>query len=592
MRSGLRWKLTSSYLLVVLFSLAVTAAVLIPAITQFYLKSYQHDVLNQARMVAHMFEAPQAQHTDLSRLDRVAARFAWRAGVYIGVRAPDGRPLPTSDWDSPAEGPVEPEVAAAVRGQPATSVRYDTPRHETRVFAAAPFLSQGRVRGIVQVSVPRVWVDRALRPAWLALGIALVAGTIVAWLLGAWRARALSWPVLELARAAEGISAGDLSRRVNVTGRDEIARLAGSFNSMAAELRQKLAAVSEERSKVETIISSMNDAVVAVDAEGAVLLVNQAAHDLLGLDRQALGRPLRTILGDHPLARCIDATAARGEEEEEEVELGPPGERLLEVHAAPLRRAQGVAAGVVAVVRDVTVLRQTERLRRELTANVSHELRTPLTSIKGFAETLLAGAMADEETCRRFLTIIDNEASRLMKLVDDLMDLSRLESHAVAIEPAPVRLDDLIAEAIGRMRPQAERHRVALRSMSLDAETVMADRDRILQVMTNLLDNAIKFTPDGGAVEVAVRRDLDGAAITVADSGRGISEEHLPRIFDRFYRIERSRSREEGGTGLGLAIAKHIVEAHGGRISVQSRPGGGSVFTVVLPARVRTRLSS
>jgi two-component system phosphate regulon sensor histidine kinase PhoR len=238
---------------------------------------------------------------------------------------------------------------------------------------------------------------------------------------------------------------------------------------------------------------------------------------------------------------------------------------------------------VVAVVRDVTMLRQAERLRRELTANVSHELRTPLTSIKGFAETLLGGAMADEATCRRFLTIIDNEASRLMKLVDDLMDLSRLESHAVAMEPAPVRLDDLVGEAIGRMRVQAERRSVTLRPASLAPETVMADRDRILQVLTNLLDNAIKFTPEGGAVEVSVRRENGGAALTISDSGRGIPEEDLPRIFERFYRVERSRSREEGGTGLGLAIAKHIVDAHGGRISAHSRPGGGSVFTVVLP---------
>ncbi|HLJ61255.1 MAG TPA: ATP-binding protein [bacterium] len=583
MRSSLRWKLTGSYLLVVLFSLAVAAAVLIPLITRFYLMSYQRDVLNQARMVARMLEVPQAQRTSLSRLDRIAAGFAWRDGVYIGVRDAAGHPLPTSQWDTSSSGPVEPEVAAAAHGQPTASVRYDPPRKEARVFAAAPIVNNGLVRGVVQVSVPRIWVDRALQPAWFALGVALVIGTMGAWVLGVWRARALSWPVLELARAAQGISAGDLTRRVDVGGGDEIAQLAGSFNTMAWELRQKLTAISEERGKIEAIISSMNDAVVAVDAQGTVLLVNQAAGDLLGLGPSARGRSLRTMLGEHPLCRCIDATAAYAGEIEEEVSLGPPDERLLEVHATTLRPTEGIASGVVAVVRDVTVLRQAERLRRELTANVSHELRTPLTSIKGFAETLLGGAMADEDTCRRFLTIIDNEASRLMKLVDDLMDLSRLESRAVAMEPAPVRLDHLVGEAIGRMRPQADRHHVTLRPAALAPEVVMADRDRILQVLTNLLDNAIKFTPEGGAVEVSIHPDNGGAAFTIADSGRGIPEEHLPRIFERFYRVERSRSREEGGTGLGLAIAKHIVDAHGGRITAQSRPGGGSVFTVVLP---------
>ena len=582
MRSGLRWKLTSSYLLVVLFSLAVAAAVLIPAITQFYLTAYQHDVLNQARMVARMLETPQAQRASLSRLDQLAARFAWRDGVYIGVRDAQGHPLPTSQWDT--SGSVEPEVASAVRGEPAASVRYDAPRQEARVFAAAPIMNQSNVRGVVQVSVPRIWVDRALRPAWWALSVALVLGGVGAWIVGAWRARALSWPVLELARAAESLAAGDLARRVDVKGRDEIALLASSFNAMGSELRQKLAAVSEERSKVEAIISSMNDAVVAVDAQSTVLLVNRAAADLLELGPQARGQSLGAVLGDHPLCRCIDTTATRGEEIVEEVSLGPANDRLLEVHATPLRRADGVAAGAVAVVRDVTVIRQTERLRRQLTANVSHELRTPLTSIKGFAETLLEGAMVDKDACRRFLTIIDNEAARLMKLVDDLMDLSRLESHAVAMEAAPVRLDHLVGEACGRLRPQAERRRIALHPTTLAPETVMADHDRILQVLTNLLDNAIKFTPEGGSVEVSVGRDNGSVTITVADSGRGIPEEHVPRIFDRFYRVERSRSREGGGTGLGLAIVKHIVNAHGGHISVQSRPGGGSIFTVVLPA--------
>jgi len=583
MRRSLRWKLTSSYLLLVVFSLAVAAAYLIPAITRFYLAAYQRDVLNQAEMVARMLERPGLQRTNLSTLDKIAATFAWRDKVYIGVRDPSGHVLPTSAWDTPGSSPVEPEVASAARGEPTSAVRYDGPRGEARVFAAAPILQGGHVRGVVQVSLPRIWVDRALLPVWWALLTALVLGTIAALALGTWRARALSWPVLELSRAAQGIAAGDLTKQVSVRGEDEIAQLAAAFNTMAAELRQKLAAVSEERARVEAIISSMNDAVVAVDAQGVILLINRAAGDLLGLGADTRGRPLRPLLGTHPLCRCIDATAAQGTVVEEEVSLDPPDERLLEVHATPLHPPGGSAGGVVAVIRDVTELRHSERLRRELTANVSHELRTPLTSIKGFAETLLAGAMADEEACRRFLTIIDDEASRLMTLVDDLMSLSRLESHAVAIELAPVRLDTLAEEAVGRMLPQAERRRIALRATALESAIVLADRDRILQVLTNLLDNAIKFTPEGGTVDVAVRRSHGGAEVEVSDSGRGIPDDVLPRIFDRFYRVERSRSREEGGTGLGLSIAKHIVDAHGGQISVRSRVGGGSVFTVRLP---------
>ncbi|HKV45960.1 MAG TPA: ATP-binding protein, partial [bacterium] len=381
--------------------------------------------------------------------------------------------------------------------------------------------------------------------------------------------------------------AGDLSARATIRSRDEIGHLATTFNAMAEELRLKLAAVTEERHKVEAIISSMSDAVVAVDARGTILLFNRAAEELLGLTADARGRRLRDVLGDHPSCRWIEAAATERRDVAEEFTPDPRGERILDLHATPLGGPEGEASGAVAVVRDATELRRTERLRRELTANVSHELRTPLTSIKGFTETLLAGAIADEATSRRFLAIIDSEATRLMKLVDDLMDLSRLESKTVSLEPAAVRLDELVGEALSRMRPQADRHRVALRSTTAGAVLALADRDRILQVLTNLLDNSIKFTPEGGTVEVALRGAVTDVTVSVSDTGRGIPADDLPRVFDRFYRVERSRSREAGGTGLGLAIARHIVEAHGGRIWAVSRVNAGSTFTFTLPTAPR-----
>jgi two-component system phosphate regulon sensor histidine kinase PhoR len=436
----------------------------------------------------------------------------------------------------------------------------------------------------VQISVPHLWVQAVLNRVWTALGTALLLGAAAAWLLGAWRARALSAPVQELAFTAGRISAGDLASRATVASRDEIGNLAAAFNRMADQLSQKLDALTEERTKIEAIISSMSDAVVATDGAGRLLLLNGAARDLLGLRPDDAGRPAADALGDHAVWRALDHTARRGTDAAEEFTLGSGAhERLFHLNATPLRAAGGRNAGAVAVVRDVTEFRRAERLRRDLTANVSHELRTPLTSIKGFTETLLAGAAADEQACRRFLTIIDAEATRLMTLVDDLMALSRLESRAEPMELGPVRLDALVEEAASRLRPQAAQRHIALRTSAAGTLVVTADADRILQVFTNLIDNAIKFTPEGGAVEVTLREDGADAVVSVTDSGRGIPPDDLPRIFDRFYRVERSRSREAGGSGLGLAIAKHIVDAHGGRIMVTSRPGAGSTFSVALP---------
>ena len=582
MSRSLRWKLIGSYLLLVLISLATAAAVLIPGITRVYVNAYERDVLNAAKTIARVLETSQAAGASIARLDDIASGSSWRDGVYVGVKDAQGYPPHTSRWAGQPRGAVEPEIASALANKPTTTIRPDL-HGETRIFAAVPMRIAGATVGVVQVSVPRRWVNRALNEVWKALGEALLAGVIAALLLGTWRARALAAPVLDLARAANRISAGDLSARASVRSRDEIGQLADTFNAMAEQLRQKLAAVSEERYKIEAIISSMSDAVVAVDAQGTILLFNRAAEDLLGLTADVRGRRLRDVLGDHPCCRWIETAATERRDVAEEFTPDPLGERILDLHATPLKGPEGQAAGAVAVVRDATEPRRTERLRRELTANVSHELRTPLTSIKGFTETLLGGAVTDEAACRRFLTIIDSEATRLMKLVDDLMDLSRLESKAVSMEPAPVRLDDLIAEALSRMRPQAERHRVALRATDIAPVSALADRDRILQVLTNLLDNALKFTPEGGTVEVSLHPAPQEVTVSVSDTGRGIPADDLPRVFDRFYRVERSRSREAGGTGLGLAIARHIVEAHGGHIGVTSRVNAGSTFTFTLP---------
>ncbi len=580
---SLRWKLTGSYLLLVVFSLAVAGLVLIPGVAQVYSNDYKRGVLNQAKTVAHLLEAHEVAGAGVARLDEIAGQSSWREGVYIGVKDATGRPPQTGRWAGQPDGPIAPEIRAALQGQSTAIIRPEIDGSEPRIFAAAPLMSGGAVVGVVQVSVPRTWLDRALQKVWTALGEALLAGAVAALLLGALRARALTAPVLELARAARRIAAGDLTARATVRSSDEIGQLGNSFNAMAEELRQKLMAVSEEHNKIEAIISSMSDAVVAVDHQGAILLLNRAAEELLGLPPDARGRRFAEVSGDHPCWRGIQRAAGTGRDVVEEFSPSPVQDRILDLHATPLRGPAGEMAGAVAVVRDVTDLRQADRLRRELTANVSHELRTPLTSIKGFAETLLAGAMSDEAACRRFLTIIDSEATRLMKLVDDLMDLSRLESRVVSFEPTEVRLDELVAEALSRMRPQAEGHRIQLRAAGMEPVAVLADRDRILQVITNLLDNAIKFTPDGGAIDVSVGRTGLEGIVSVADTGRGIPADDLSRIFDRFYRVDRSRSREAGGTGLGLAIARHIVEAHGGQITAASRINSGSTFTFTLP---------
>ncbi|MBI3998537.1 MAG: HAMP domain-containing protein [Armatimonadetes bacterium] len=583
MQRSIRARLTASYLLLVSACLILVATFVTWRLQVQYMTTYRSVILTQARLISRMLqEYGQEGGTSPARLERMAQEFKWRPEATISVLAESA--LATMDR---AVAPDLYAVAACVaRGdRTADCARENMHRDangQVRIFAAAPVVVPGQPLAIVRVSVPTGWVWVQLRRMIPQLGLGLAIGLVVAWVVGWLLARSLVEPIDELTAGAARISGGDLSQPVRPHGADEIARLGDMFNRMADRLRGMISSLSAERTKLEAIVSGMMDGVVATDREGAVILANQAATELLrapgasdsGNVTPPLGPRLRTVLAE---------AATQGRVTAEELPPAEVGNRLVEVHCAPIAGDGGAPIGAVAVLRDVTELRRLERLRRELTANVSHELRTPLTSIKGFAETLLGGAMRDESTCRRFLEIIDKEANRLVKLVDDLLDLSRFEDNRVILDLGQVDVGQLVEETVARLRPLAGSRDFELNAPPEDVIAV-ADRDRLAQVLTNLLDNAIKFTPDGGRISVIWRCSNGEVEVAVADAGPGIAEQDLPHVFERFYKTDRSRAATPGGgSGLGLAITKHIVEAHGGRIRVSSTPGKGTVFTFTLP---------
>ncbi|HEV8354378.1 MAG TPA: ATP-binding protein [bacterium] len=578
MKRSIRWRITSSYLLLVLVVLLIFTAYVGNALARQYQRTYEYVVGIQAKLISLMMHEYAGRH-DLTTMQTMAQEFKWRKDAVITVMDASGR-TPSGQAD-----PTVPEIRSALAGTEAQQVRYDQAFSETRVFAAAPiFDGQQRVVGAVQVSVPAAWVFRQLRGMLPALGIAMALGLAAAWFVGGRLSRRITRPLDEFTQVAERISAGDFAGRASSDDTVELARLGQTFNTMAEALQQTIAEISEERTKIQAIIAGMSDALVATDRHGRIVLLNRSAEDLLGVRRDEVqGRAVQEVVGEGRLIAMLEDATKHGRVGADELPPGSLGDRVVEAHCAPIQGEYGEPAGAVAVLRDVTELRQSERLRRELTANVSHELRTPLTSIKGFAETLLGGAMADEDTCRRFLAIIDGEADRLVKLVDDLMDLSRLESRRIALELTQVDVGGLVAHTVDKLRPIAEGAALELHETAPRGIIVSADSDRLEQVITNLIDNALKYTPSGGRISVAVTSRNGEVEVAVADTGRGIPADDLPHVFERFYRADRSRTRGSGGTGLGLAIAKHIVEAHGGHISVRSRLDEGTTFVVILP---------
>jgi len=351
------------------------------------------------------------------------------------------------------------------------------------------------------------------------------------------------------------------------------------------QLQARVVDLESQRDQAEIILETMGEAVCALNREGQVLWVNRSAERLLGVRQaEAAGKRLVELFRRPELEGLLTEAFERGESAVREVHAFGPRDQTIRLQAVPCGAGTHGAALVV-VAQDVTEMRRLEGLRREFVANVSHELKTPLTSIRGLAETLLNGALEDAANNRRFVGLIDEDAARLSRLIDDLLELSQIESKASPLRLQPVDVRALIDELAGRFRRQLEERQVTLTvAIPADAPRVQGDPDRLRQIFVNLLDNAIKFSQPGGRVSVTAAMAESGLAVSVQDTGAGIDSEHLPRIFERFYRVDKARSSELGGTGLGLAIVKHLAELHRGGVTVRSEPGAGSTFTVTLPA--------
>lgn len=394
--------------------------------------------------------------------------------------------------------------------------------------------------------------------------------------------RAVARPLQEVAEAATDIAGGDLERRVRFSGSDPAGKLAQSLNELANSLRRSLVEVTEERNRMQAILDSMADGMIALDGQGRVMALNPVMEKIFGISEDGVrGKPLLQVVRDYELERLWREVLRTGEPAKQELRLLTPEPRIFSVHLTPLKGAGG---GVVALLRDITERRRLERLRTEFIANASHELRTPLTSIRGFVETLLDGALEDPEVARRFLGIIGQETARLSRLVDEMLNLGRIEEHERHFRRRPVDLRSLMQRAAEVFSEQAAARGLKLTvEVSDDLPLVAGDADLLTQVLDNLLSNALKFT-DRGAIHLRAWGEDGWVMIEVRDTGIGIPEDALPRIFERFYRVDRARTAARGGTGLGLAIVKHVVEGHGGRISVNSAVGKGTSFTVKLPA--------
>jgi two-component system phosphate regulon sensor histidine kinase PhoR len=531
-------------------------------------------------------------------LDAVADRTGRVAHARVTLIGADGWVLGDSEIPVGELSEVEnhadrPEVALAIRGERGRSSRRSTTVKRNLLYVGIAS-GTGSQKGVVRLAVDLASVDAAAwelrRILFGAAGLGVLAAVVLSILL----ARLSTRSITELHDVVVGISEGELDRRLHWWSRDELGEIGLAINRVAEQMRERLDDVTRESEQLQAVLGSMVDGVLVVGGEGHVILANPRLRELLDFWGPIVERPWFEIIRDPEAETAIrEAMASRDLVVAEFNRVGAAG-RVLLLHAVGFP-ADGPRAGTVAVFHDVTEMRRIDQIRRDFIANASHELKTPLTAIRGFADTMIESELSDEDR-DRYLEIIARNAKRMSSLVEDLLTLSRIEVGSDEIEWADVEVDDLVRVMLDDLGQRLEVEGVEVNLHSSGSAMWRTDRRAVEQVLTNLLDNALKYTDAGGHIDLTIEVKGNELAISIKDSGRGIPVEDQARIFERFYRVDAARSRAIGGTGLGLSIVKHLVQAMGGKVRVESNPGEGSCFSFTLPRggpkRSRTQSSA
>jgi two-component system phosphate regulon sensor histidine kinase PhoR len=583
------WQIYPGHLVVTLFTLLVCLAVCLSSLEQFYRRQVAENLkalaLFAVEQVQDRFDA-----VDRDYLNSISVKLGSKSAVRITLILADGTVVGESDKsrDQMENHRDRPEVKTVIeQGTPGQAVRFSDSVRKNMLYVAVPVYHDGAVVGVVRTAMPLLRMEEALsgvehRLLWGGVAILLLAA-----ILSFAVSRRISRPLEQIKQGAERFAAGDFSYRLHSLGSVEVGALAETMNQMAAQLEERLQSISKERNQREAVLSSMVEGVLAVDIDGHIISLNKAAAQFFNVfqPETAAGRSIEEVFRNVKLQRFVAEVLEGQETRECELVIQNHQAYCLQARGTNLLGVQNRRIGAVVVFNDVSRLRRLENLRRDFVANVSHELKTPITSIKGFVETLLDGAIKDPVEAERFLRIVAKNADRLNAIIEDLLMLSRLEQGGKeGMEMQKAGLCGLMNSAVEVCAQRAAEKNITICVECPEDLTAIVNPPLIEQALINLIGNAVKYSADGKNIVVSACTERDGIVLSVKDYGYGIEKEHLERLFERFYRVDKGRSRQEGGTGLGLSIVKHIAQAHGGTVSVQSRFGEGSVFSIFLPA--------
>jgi two-component system phosphate regulon sensor histidine kinase PhoR len=552
-----------------------------------YISKLKESLTTQAYLIAE-----QIPSSFTHSLDDFCRRYKEKTGARVTIIDGSGRVL--GDSDEPSDKMENhlnrPEVKDAAVSDVGSSVRFSK-TIQRDLFYLAIAIDKGSSQRFLRLSVPLHDIETAINKVRIRILLASLLSLFIVILIGLLQGRKIAKSIEDITAFSKEVASGSFRKKLLSKEKDEIGELAKNVSDMAQELSNRLKQSEEGKLKMEAILRNMSDGLMLTDTKGRIQSMNSAAKSFFGIESDIEGKTLMETLRKSELMEIVEKAVESGQALSHEIEVIHPKELYLMTTAAPFS-LKGEVSGVVLAFHDITRLKQLEDIRTDFVANVSHEIRTPITAIKGFAETLLEGAINDRENAHRFLEAIKNHSERLNSLVNDLLTLSRIELGDIKITKEVVDVDDVVNTVFATLRDKARGKGLYLKKeISPEIPEIKADRDRLIQILLNLVDNGIKFAEDGGIkikvqssnFKVQKEEEKDFIEITVEDTGIGIPKKHLPRLGERFYRVDKARSRELGGTGLGLAIVKHLVKAHGWEMEIESTQGQGTRVRLFCP---------
>ncbi len=589
------WKLYNAFLLIIIIPALIFTWYTTRTFRKFFITTTIENLTERALQIASQMEGL-PDNAEKNTIDSLCKVIAGNISMRFTVIAADGtvRGDSEKDPDSMENHANRMEVIAALSGKTGVSERFSHTLKQMMMYVAVPMNRGGKITGVVRTSISTSLIHRELISIYSRIGIGYLLVAIAAAIASFFVSRKITLSVNSMKLGARKFSAGDFGGTIAPVGCTEIDELAESLNEMSFRLHTTIDTLTEQRNQIEAVLSSMSEGVIALDNSQRIIAINQAAVSLFGLpSRPENGTWIGTVIRNAKINDFIERLIKDGSQQEEEIlltadhEHGEGSDKLLQLRGNVLRDADYNTIGVLMVINDITRIKKLETMKGDFVANVSHELRTPLTSVKGFVETLLSGEVDDKEETRRFLQIINRQVERLSTIVEDLLTLSRIEQETKAQGPQLqlTCIRSLIASVVETCSIKAAAKSIHINTVCDENLHAMVEPALIEQALINLVDNAVNYSQPSGNIEIRAGTDDKNQELffEVSDNGPGIAPEHHERIFERFYRVDKARSRKLGGTGLGLSIVKHVAMVHNGRVSVKSEPGKGSTFYIYVP---------